>query len=806
MTEQMDTRSSDSLRWLPSTAALAIVLTGCLALIGWAFRIEVLKSVVPGMVTMKANTALAFVLAGTALWLQRSRADNRANRALAHASAMAVVLIGSLTLFEYASGRSLGLDELLFRDVPFPVATSHPGRMAVNTALSFVLAGLALLLVDVRWGIVEAHEVLAFAASIGPLAALLGHAYGVRSLYGLVPFTHMAPHTVGAFIVLCTGVLLLRPTRGLIGIATSPGPGGIMSRRLLPAAVAIPIVVGWLRLHGERAGYYGTEFGLSLVVMSNVIVFLFLSWWTATVLNRADATARRTTEALSRSEAKYRRLFEDSRDPIYITARDGRFVDVNQAWLDLFGYGREEVAALGGASIYLRPDERAGFQRDVEAAGAVWNYPVRFRRRDGTEIDVLLTATVRRDDEGRIVGYQGIARDVTEQKQMEEQLRQAQKMEAIGNLAGGIAHDFNNLLTVIGGRSHFLTVGLPPDAPLRRDAEIIGKTAERAARLTQQLLAFSRKQVLQPRVLDLTEVVREMDRILQRLIGEQIDLRTVLGPDLGHVKADAGQIEQVILNLAVNARDAMPEGGRLTIETDNVELDAAYSREHAGVEPGPYVMLAVSDTGVGMDAQTQARIFEPFFTTKEQGRGTGLGLATVYGIVQQSGGHIWVYSEPGRGATFKVYLPRVDATAEVPGPSEAPITALQGTETILLVEDETEVRALARESLEAFGYTVLEARTPEEALSAFQAHPGPIHLLLTDVVMPQMSGRVLADRLVAARPSLKVVFMSGYTSNAIVHHGVLDEGTAFVQKPFTPGVLARKVREALSEADPSLSA
>ncbi len=800
MTEQLDTRSSASLRWLPPAAGLAIVLTGCLALIGWSFRVEVLKSVVPGMVTMKANTALAFVLAGAALWLQRSRSGNRTIRALARASAMAVVLIGSLTLFEYVSGWSLGIDELLFRDAPIPVATSHPGRMAVNTALCFIFSGLALLLVDVRWRIVEAHEVLAFAAGIVSLSVLVGYVYGVRSLYGLAPYTHMAVHTVGAFIVLCTGVLLLRPTRGLIGIAMSPGPGGIMARRLLPAAVAIPIVAGWLRLQGERAGYYGAEFGLSLVVVSNVIIFLFLSWWTATILSRVDATRRHTTEALSRSEEKYRRLFEDSRDAIYSTTRDGRFVDVNQAWLDLFGYRREEVTELGMSSIYLRPDERVRFQRDVESAGAVRNYPVRFRRRNGTEIDVLLTATVRHDDEGRIAGYQGIVRDVTEQKQLEEQLRQAQKMEAVGNLAGGIAHDFNNLLTVIGGRSHLLTMRLPPEDPLRREVEIIGKTAERAARLTQQLLAFSRKQVLQPRVLDLNEIVREMDRILQRLIGEHIELRTVLGADLGRVRADPGQIEQVILNLAVNARDAMPEGGRLTIETGSVELDAAYAREHVGVQPGPHVMLAVSDTGVGMDAQTQARIFEPFFTTKEAGRGTGLGLATVYGIVQQSGGHIRVYSEPGRGATFKVYLPRVDAAAEVPAPTEAPVTPLRGTETVLLVEDEDEVRALARESLEGFGYTVLEAQSPEEALRAFQTHPGPIHLLLTDVVMPKMSGRSLADRLVAARPGLKVVFMSGYTSNAIVHHGVLDEGTAFVQKPFTPGALARKVREVLSEA------
>jgi PAS domain S-box-containing protein len=379
------------------------------------------------------------------------------------------------------------------------------------------------------------------------------------------------------------------------------------------------------------------------------------------------------------------------------------------------------------------------------------------------------------------------------------QLAQAQKMEAIGQLAGGIAHDFNNLLTVIGGRSQLLLSRLPAQSPVRRDLELIQKTSERAAALTRQLLAFSRKQILAPKVLDLNAVVSGMASMLQRLIGEDIDLAFRAGADLGRVKADPGQIEQVIVNLVVNARDAMPGGGRVTLETANVELGEQYARRHVGVQPGPYVMLAVSDTGTGMDAETQARIFEPFFTTKAPGKGTGLGLATVYGIVKQSGGNIWVYSEVGKGTTFKIYLPRVEETEE----SVQPEVALpgRGTETILLVEDEDEVRELAREILEAYGYTVFQARQPAEAMLIAERHPGPIHLLVTDVVMPEMSGRALAERLAPLRPEMKVLYMSGYTDNAIVHHGRLDAGTPFVQKPFTPDVLVRKVREVLESSD-----
>ncbi len=377
----------------------------------------------------------------------------------------------------------------------------------------------------------------------------------------------------------------------------------------------------------------------------------------------------------------------------------------------------------------------------------------------------------------------------------EEQLRQAQKLEAIGRLAGGIAHDFNNLLSVILSYSELLLARGAPGTDGRAELEEIREAGERAAKLTHQLLAFSRQQVLAPQSLDLNDVVRGLHSMLERLLGEDVQLRLRLATGLGAVLADRGQIEQVIMNLVVNSRDAMPTGGTLTIETDDIRLDEAYAREHIGVEPGPYVLLAVSDTGVGMDRATRQRMFEPFFTTKEMGKGTGLGLSTVFGIVKQSGGSVWVYSEPGLGATFKIYLPRhagdVERTA-----APVPLVTARGSETILLVEDEPQVRGLAIAILNRAGYTVLPASSPTEAIDLARRSEG-IDLLLTDVVMPGMNGRELADRIRSERPGLRVLFMSGYTDDVILHHGVLAPGVAFLQKPLTPDSLTRKLRQAL---------
>jgi two-component system cell cycle sensor histidine kinase/response regulator CckA len=392
-----------------------------------------------------------------------------------------------------------------------------------------------------------------------------------------------------------------------------------------------------------------------------------------------------------------------------------------------------------------------------------------------------------------------VLHDVTERRQLEEQFRQAQRMEAVGRLAGGVAHDFNNLLTVIGGYGELALEDLPTNTPAREAVGEMVAAGVRAAALTRQLLAFSRKQVLEPRVLDLNTIVATVDKMLRRLIGEDIDFVTVPAPDLGRVWADAGQIEQVLMNLAVNARDAMPRGGKLTIETANIDLDAAYARHHVTVRPGPYVMLAVSDTGTGMDEATIARIFEPFFTTKEQGKGTGLGLSTVYGIVQQSGGTISVDSIPGRGTSFKIYLPRTDSRSEPERIGTPPgQSVVSGRETVLLIEDEPAVRRLARDILAGKGYTVLEGTDTEEGLRLAREHPGPIHVIVTDVVMPGMSGPDFIMHARALLPSVKVLFMSGYSDEAVTHHGILEQGAAFLAKPFTAASLLNKVVEVLN--------
>ena len=505
----------------------------------------------------------------------------------------------------------------------------------------------------------------------------------------------------------------------------------------------------------------------------------------------------RQRAAARAAERRYEALFHGAPVGLVRSLPDGRMLAANAAAARIWGY--PDIGALlrvNSRELYADPADRARLLATIEGSEVVENFELQGRRGDGTLIWVNLGVRAEKDPAGQVLHYEWSVADITERKRLESELRQAQKLEAIGQLAGGVAHDFNNLLTVITGRSHLALGQLPADHIIRRHIELIQTTAERAAALTRQLLAFSRKQVLEPKVLDVNAVVMGVAPMLRRLIGEDLELVTVPAPDLGRVKADPSQLEQVIVNLAVNARDAMPQGGTLTIETGNVELDEAYTRRHPGANAGRFVMLAVSDTGHGMDAAVKARIFEPFFTTKDPGKGTGLGLATVFGIVKQSGGSIGVYSEPGQGTTFKVYLPRVDEAVDRTATAAAP-TLGRGSETILLVEDDDEVRALTRETLDGHGYAVIPAGDPVEALRLAGSHSGPIHLLVTDVVLPQLSGRGLAERLAPEHRDLRVLYMSGYTDDAIVRHGMLEEGTAFLQKPFTPHTLLRKVREVL---------
>jgi signal transduction histidine kinase/ActR/RegA family two-component response regulator len=703
---------------IPIVAGAMVLLVGFTTLAGWQFDQPVLKSLVPGRVAMNPVTALCFILAGLSLMLRREPLSPAA-RSASMALAGVVALVGCVKIAELLLHGELGLDRILFRSkledyVP-------PNRMAPNTALNFLCAGLALALIDVGGAAARRPtKWLALVPLLFSFLALIGYVYDVRSFYGLTSYIPMALNTGLAFLTLSIGVMVLYPDQGLTRVFTSEDLGGSLARRLFPVSIGALLLLGWLRLVGQSAALFDTHVGVSLHVFVSCVLIGTVIWTSAHSLSRVDGERLRAAEALQ-------------------LAHDGLERRV-----------QERTADLVGANTAL---EREGAERK-QAEEAL--------------------------------------------RKSEEQLRQSQKMEAIGRLAGGVAHDFNNMLTAILGHSQLIRMRLAPDHPGYRDTEEIELAAQRAAALTRQLLAFGRQQVLEPRVLDLNALISEMDRMLRRIIGADVDMWTAPEPSVGRVRADRGQIEQVLLNLVVNARDALPKGGKITIETGNVDLDETYTRSHADARPGPYVLLAVSDTGCGIDPEIRARIFEPFFTTKEIGKGTGLGLSTVYGIVKQSGGLIDVYSEVGHGTTFKVYLPRLAESVEEIAARPRPRAAGErGTETVLLVEDEDLVRAVIRQTLELHGYHVVEASDGNQALHALQSSSRAFDLIVTDVVMPRMSGSEFAERAARISPSVKVLLISGYTDKAIAHRGILGARTAYLQKPFLPDVLARKVREVL---------
>jgi PAS domain S-box-containing protein len=599
-------------------------------------------------------------------------------------------------------------------------------------------------------------------------------------------------------VAMLSAVLALIPTLLLNDVAES---------RLVVFAVAI-MVSAWYG--GWKPGLAATTFALTVNAYYSLtgehtqteyrkaLAHLILFVAVALVICWFNAALRATQESLDRSESNFRSLVMNAPYGICRCNVLGILLDANPALVAMFGYSSaSELVGRHLGSFYA--DSQQWFQTaDYFHAGRAFNdLTTDCVRKDGTTIAARISGRAIPNGKNGST-FEIFMEDVTETRTLEQQLRQAQKMEAIGRLAGGIAHDFNNLLMVISGYSEFLLERLGPDPRLRGPAQEIANATQRATSLTRQLLAFSRKQLLAPKILDINEVVTENLKMLTRMIGEDIDLVMVPSIAIGAIRADPGQIDQVIMNLAVNARDAMPSGGRLTIETANVSLDENFARTHAPLVPGDYVMLAISDTGVGMDVDTQSRIFEPFFTTKGA-KGTGLGLSTVYGIVKQSSGFIFVDSQPQRGTTFRAYFPRVDAREEPVAMQDAfglPRPE-RGQETILLVEDEANLRHLARQYLETQGYKILEAEDGAAALQIAAGHQGPIDLLLTDVIMPGMNGRELARRVVAQRPDVRVVYMSGYTENAIGHNGTIDVGINLLQKPFSLPALKDKVREVL---------
>jgi PAS domain S-box-containing protein len=633
----------------------------------------------------------------------------------------------------------------------------------------------------------EAGEVVRDAQGYPVLECMCGNILCGRTNPALPFFT-----AGGSFWTNCTTDLLAStseedrqgPTRNRCNAA------GYESVALVPLRVGEEII-GLLQLNDRRRNQFTRE------------LIRFFEGLGASI---GIALARkRAEEALRESEAKYRELFDNAGDAILIAdAATAVILDANKAAETLLGRAKHQIVGISSSEIHPagnRSEHDEEFQLHV-GAGRVTDADSEVIRKDGTIVPVRISAAVIAVEGRKVI--QGIFRDITERKRAEaehedlmEQLRVSQKMEAIGSLAGGIAHDFNNLLSVILSYTGFALERIADHDTLRDDLLEVKKAAERAAALTHQLLAFSRKQILQPVPLDLNQAVAGIEKMLQRIIGEDIDLVQTLAPDLGLTLVDPGQVDQVIMNLVINARDAMPDGGGLAIETANVELDEDSSAWPVAMQPGPYVLLAVTDTGCGMDEETRARLFEPFFTTKEKGKGTGLGLSTVYGIIRQSGGGTLVYSEPGKGTTFKIYLPRV-LSAVVPAPrSPAVVTHAVGTETILVIEDEEAVRNLTRRILRAAGYSVLTAANGDEALLTSEAHQGGIHLVVTDVVMPQMSGRAVVERLAQVRPEIKVLYMSGYSGGSIGDHGLVEPGIHFIAKPFTAVDLVRQVHEVL---------
>jgi PAS domain S-box-containing protein len=776
-------------------AALTVAALGAVVLGGWLVGVDALKSAGVGAATMKFNTALCFVLAGGALWTET---EQRGAARLGPWLAAAVAAIGGATIIEYATGVNLGIDEALFAE-PRPEAGVPPGRMSAAAAFSFALFGLSFILARSRrraaglW-----FTALALLGLTGSFLAFVGYVFGTPVLYRPVAEVSIAFHTSIGLLILFAGVLTIRPDLGLTAIVRQPGAGGAFARWTLPAVLVITPALGWVVLAFEQAGYYDPRLALALFAIATVVVLTAILWAASRHAVRLD-DARRSQERLTDA------VIAAALDAFILMDRNGRILEWNAQAERIFGWKRTEALGRTIAETVIPPALRERHERGLArflatGEGAVLNRrnELTAQRRDGTEFPVELIVTPIAVGDGW--AFSGFIRDLSEQKQTEASLRQFQKMQAVGQLTGGVAHDFNNLLTVVIG-SLDMAAG-EAAGKLRALIDTALRAAERGAALTQRLLAFSRRQPLSPAAVDFNALVASMEDLLRRTLGETIEIQFVPQPGLWPAFADESQVENTLLNLAINARDAMPEGGRLTIESANVRLDEAYAALNAEVTPGEYVMLAVTDTGTGMPPEVIERAFEPFFTTKETGKGTGLGLSMIYGFAKQSRGHVKIYSEVGHGTTIRLYLPRAGEQVGAEPRAAPPARGEpRGGETILLVEDDAEVRALAATHLRELGYRVIEARDGREARAILGDAGTEIDLLFTDIVMPGgLTGRQLAEEARRRRPNLRALFTSGYTENAVVHHGRLDEGVIFLAKPYRRDDLAAKIRAALDDS------
>ena len=737
---------------------LLVVAISATALVGWFTGSVVLRGVRASYIPMAPNTSIIFILMGVLLVAVRISPVRFLN--VMRLAALVSIGVVIARLSEYLTGVELSVDHWLFAFPAERLGLAPVGKMAFFTAVTFLFLALGLLLVTSSWSrrrwANDLAKGLAVVVMFMGMMFSLGYLYGAPLLYGgrSIP---MALNTAVCFLIVGIGLLI----RGLIRDVTE--------RRLAKEALQ--------KAHDD----------LEVRVQE------------------------RTSELLAQEEF-LRAVVENSPHAIFVKDSEGRYTLVNKAVADLYGRPAEKIIGMTEADFGGNEEEVRTFLEDdrhvIETLTPKFISDEQLTNPKTGEIRSFQTIKVPlRLPGSNAVQILGIATDTTDRKraehalaESEQQLRQSQKLEAVGQLAGGIAHDFNNLLTVIMGYCDLLLQS-PLENPDREKLAEINNAADRASALTRQLLAFSRKQMLKPEIINPNSLIEGTGKMLRRLIGVDIEVLTSLQDEVGRISADPGQVEQVLINLVVNARDAMPQGGTITIETANVTLDEAYADLHLAVRPGAYVMIAVSDTGMGMDATTRKHLFEPFFTTKEVGKGTGLGLSMVYGIVKQSGGNIWVYSEPGRGTTFKIYLPLVhDEILESVSTAEAMSLSTPATETILLVEDEEMVRNLTLKVLEERGYQVLAAQNGEEALEISNSHVGPIDILITDVVMPRMNGRQIAESINCLRPGIPVLFMSGYTDEAVVHHGMIDPGTNFIEKPFTIDGLALKVMDVLAES------